>query len=382
MRNHYVSSFGKEWSFASLTVSEHISNGAQVMHINQPERNNSIIGGLFGLECGLHPQGTTAPFLTGREVFLVNARSGIWLLVNQLQPPQVWVPSYLCHTITESIDPNITVLCFYEVDYDLRVRSNQWVSEVTSGDLVIFIDYFGFPFDHEIGARVKEKGAWVMEDAAQALLSCHVGTNSDFVLFSPRKYIGVPDGGILRVPESFPMSDIFLEMPPTAWWLKALQAVIMRHEFDDGLPSREWFRLFREAEDAAPTGPYAMTQLSWTILENAVDYSLIAQRRIDNYYALLERLAVYALFPRIEKAVVPLGFPVHVSNRDAVRQTLFDHEIYPPVHWAIEHIVPPEYEESHRLSRQIMTLPCDQRYGTEDMERIADVFLQSSPKHK
>jgi hypothetical protein len=344
--------------------------------------NNSIIGGLFGLECTPQPQELTPPFLTGRDVFLANARSGIWLLVNQLQPLHVWVPSYLCHTIIGAINLNITELRFYDVDYDLTVRSNEWVSEVASGDLVIFIDYFGYPHDHLLSARVKEKGAQVMEDASQALLSCHVGANSDFVLFSPRKYIGVPDGGILRVPESFPMRDISLEMPPTAWWLKALQTVILRREFDDGLPSREWFRLFREAEDATPIGPYAMTQLSRTILEYSVDYSLIAQRRIDNYCTLLERLAAYALFPRIETDVVPLGFPVYVANRDAVRQTLFDHEIYPPLHWEIENVVPPEYEESHRLSRQIMTLPCDQRYGTKDMERIADVFLQSSPRHK
>lgn len=346
------------------------------------KRNNSIIGGLFGLECTAQPQGLTPPFLTGRELFLANARAGIWLLVNQLKPLHVWVPSYLCHTIIGAIDRNITEIRFYGVDYDLTVRSNELVSEVASGDLVIFIDYFGYPHDHQLSTCVKEKGAWVMADASQALLSYHVGTNSDFVLFSPRKYIGVPDGGILRVPESFPVSHISLEMPPTAWWLKALQTVILRREFDDGLPTREWFRLFREAEDSAPTGPYAMSQLSRTILEYSVDYSRIAQKRIDNYCTLLERLAAYALFPRIEKDVVPLGFPVHVANREAVRKTLFDHEIYPPVHWEIENVVPPEYEESHRLSRQIMTLPCDQRYGLEDMERIADVFLQCSPQHE
>jgi hypothetical protein len=350
--------------------------------VNQPKRHNSIIGGLFGLECGPHPQRLTPPFLTGKEVFLINARSGIWLLVNQLRPPQVWVPSYLCHTITESIDPNITVLRFYEVDYDLTIRSNEWVSEVASGDLVIFIDYFGYPYDRQFSAGVKEKGAWVMEDASQALLSCHVGTNSDFVLFSPRKYIGVPDGGILRVPVSFPLFDIPLEAPATAWWLKALQATILRREFDDGVPSRDWFKIYREANNTAPTGAYAMSHLSKSIIEYSVDYLIVAKRRTDNYRTLLERLSAYALFPQMEPDVVPLGFPVRIAKRDSVLQALFDREIYPPVHWPIDGLVPSQYEESHRLSRQIMTLPCDQRYGTEDMERIADVFLQSAALHK
>jgi hypothetical protein len=308
---------------------------------------------------------------------MANARSGIWLLVNHLCPPQVWVPSYLCRVIPRAIDPNITVLRFYEVDYDLRIRSNQWIAEVASGDLVIFIDYFGFPYDRNLGALIKERGAWVLEDAAQALLSTHVGTLSDYVLFSPRKWIGIPDGGILRVPEGSFLSEISLEASPALWWLKAFQASILRREFDVGLPNREWFKLFTETERSGPIGPYAMSQLSQIILSHSVDYSATVKRRIDNYQTLLAGLEEYAIFPKIEPDVVPLGFPVRVENRDAVLQSLFDREIYPPVHWPIDGVVPPEYEDSYRLASQIMTLPCDQRYGREDMERMADVFLRS-----
>lgn len=341
-------------------------------------KHNSVIGGLFGLESKLLPKHVAPPFLIGRNVFLVNARSGIRLLVNQLRPPQVWIPSYLCHTISSAIDPKMTVISFYEVDYDLTVRSDQWVSEVKSGDLVLFIDYFGFSYDRRLAGLVKEKGAWVLEDACQALLSSQVGgAPSDFVLFSLRKWIGVPDGGILRLPEGFPLDGISLEAPANTWWLKILHATLLRREFDDGLTVRDWFKLFREAEDAAPTGHYAMSQLSRAIIENSVDYSIIVERRRDNYRTLLTRLASHAIFPSLERDVVPLGFPVRVAKRDAVRQALFEKQIYPPVHWAIEGVVPPEYEGSHRLAGRIMTLPCDQRYGPEDMDRMAEVFLKS-----
>jgi len=214
---------------------------------NQPQRANSIIGGMFGLESALHPQERTPPFLTGRDVFLNNGRSGIWLLINRLRPPQVWVPSYLCREgIFEAIDPKVTVLRFFEVDYNLNIRSNQWISEVTPGELVIFIDYFGFPYDRQLAPDVQKRGAWVVEDACQALLSGHVGRSSDFVFFSLIKWIGAPDGGILRFPKSVSMNNIYLEAPASSWWLKALQASVLRREFDDGLPTREqWFKLFR-----------------------------------------------------------------------------------------------------------------------------------------
>ena len=293
---------------------------------------------VLNARCSL--RGLVAPFLTGRDLYLVNARSGIWLLVNRLRPKQVWIPSYLCHTILGAIDPKAAIPRFYEVDYDLKVRSEQWVSEVKSGDLVIFIDYFGFPYDKTLGTRIKEKGAWILEDASQALLSAHVGNHSDFALYSLRKWIGVPDGGILRLTEDFPRHDIYLEAPQSTWWLKAFYATVLRREFDEGLPTREWFQLFRESEDAGPTGPYAMSQLSRAIVEYSVDYMVIANRRRDNYRTLLEGLEDYALFPEIDSVVVPMGFPVRINNRDSVRQSLFKHEIYPPVHWPIEDMFP------------------------------------------
>ena len=191
----------------------------------------------------------------------------------------------------------------------------------------------------------------MVEDACQALLSGHVGKSSDFVFFSLIKWIGAPDGGILRFPKNVSIDNIHLEAPAPSWWLKALQASVLRREFDDGLPTREqWFKLFQDTEDMMPCGPYAMSQLSQTIMEYSVDYSVIAERRVDNYRALLEKLADYAVFPQIETDVVPLGFPVRVTNRDAIRQNLFDHRIYPPIHWDIDGAVPPQYEDSHRLA--------------------------------
>lgn len=341
------------------------------------EQHNSIIGGMFALESWRDSQSTLPVFLTGTEIFLANARSGIWLLVNQLRPRHVWVPSYLCHTILQAVDTSVTRICFYETNYDLDIPSNGWLSRVIKGDLVLFIDYFGFSYNREYGYRVKEKGAWVLEDACQALLSSYVREPSDFVLFSLRKWIGVPDGAVMRIPKNSPLADISLEPPINAWWLRALRATMLRREFDDGLPSREWFRIFRETEDSSPTGPYAMSQLSQAILRHAVDFPLIEKTRIDNYKSLSALLAKYALFPSLGPDVVPLGFPVRVRRRDEIRNAMFDHEIYPPIHWLIDGVVPPHFEDSHRLAGDIMTLPCDQRYTGEDMRRIGEAFLKS-----
>jgi dTDP-4-amino-4,6-dideoxygalactose transaminase len=338
-----------------------------------------IIGGLFGLECPL-PQKSAPFFLTGRDVFLSNGRSAFGLLVEKLQPRKVWVPSFLCHTILEGIGTGRTEVRFFGVDYDLGISSRSWIEDVAAGDLVILIDYFGFPFDAQLASLIRERKAWVVEDACQSMLSRHVGRFSDFVVFSLRKWIGVPDGAILRFPEGMKTDDIVLEEPVTSWWLTAVQATLLRREFDAGFSSREWYQLYREMDATVPVGPYAMSHLTRDIFSGYIDYDIHAQKRLDNYRFLLEKLGKYAVFPRLEPDVVPLGFPVCVDRRDHIRQALFSAEIYPPVHWEIDGIVPPDFEESHRLSHDIMTLPCDQRYSIEDMSRMARIFQETTDK--
>lgn len=60
-----------------------------------------------------------------------------------------------------------------------------------------------------------------------------------------------------------------------------------------------------------------------------------------------------------------------------MRNKLFSHEIYPPIHWAIDGVVPYEFKGSHELSSKIMTLPCDARYDIEDMERMVAVLTDN-----
>lgn len=330
-----------------------------------------IIGGMFGLEETSDPIEAKPSFLNSKVILpLSNASSGISLLIRLLSPAHVWLPSYLCDSMIDAVDKSIATIKFYEVNYNLALPSFEWMEGIQPKDLVVLIDYFGFSCDASCIARAKEQGAWVLEDACQALLSRETGLFSDFVLYSPRKYLGVPDGGILASNHEIASDTIRLQNPPAEWWLKAFSAAVLRREFDLYDGDRRWFELFQETEDEAPIGPYAMSELSWMLLQHSFDYSMIAHKRVENYQLLANKLNHLALFPSLPPEVVPLGFPIRVKNRDRVRHALFDRKIYAPVHWSIEGIVPGKFKDSHRLAGDIMTLPCDQRYDSRDMKRM------------
>lgn len=337
-------------------------------------REELIMGGMFGLEEA--PRCSTLPAFPGPEALaMVNARSCIRLLVETLRPRCVWLPSYLSPSLLEAVDPRRFTVRYYEMTGDLAIASADWVDAVIAGDLVIFIDYFGFPCDDSRFRCLRERGVLVLRDASQALLSNRPRQQTDFVVFSPRKLLGVVDGGVLVAPGAPEKLDevreVPLESPPAGWWLTALNAAILRREFDRHGGDRRWFDLFQEAERTQPLGAFRMSELSMTLLRHGFDYDDIARRRRENYEGLLDRLEEIALFPELPPSVVPLGFPVRLENRAEVRRALFDHEIYPPVHWSLPAGVPRRFADSHRLAEQILTLPCDQRYDVDGMDSMA-----------
>jgi dTDP-4-amino-4,6-dideoxygalactose transaminase len=334
-----------------------------------------IAGGMFGLEAELAAmQVAEPPFMREPRILFLSARCGMKYLVDNLRPTHVWMPSFLCCSMLEAIDTAVSNLRFYPIGYDLKIESTAWLDEVNSRDIVVLIDYFGFPCDANVAADVRERGAFVLEDASQALLTGGVGNNADFVVFSPRKTVGVPDGGILWFREPIDLPLIQLASPPVGWWIEALESVIARREFDRHGGERKWFDNFRHVENTYPVGPYRMSELAEVLLAKAFDYAAIADARRSNYRHLFEAHPQLAVCGELDDQTVPLGFPIRIKRRQEVQRFLFANSIYPPVHWLIADCVPDNFVHSHQLSEDIMTIPCDHRLTPQDIDRISSLI--------
>lgn len=336
-----------------------------------------IIGGMFGLETHFTAGGTIPHFLL-QSLATINARSALRLAIEYLAPKQVWFPSYFCESMLTAIEGLPTRLRFFGIGDSLQMESLDWLDEFQPGDVVVLIEYFGFPCDDSWLERVHEIGGVAILDAAQSLLTDHSYTHADMCVSSPRKFVGVPDGGILEFNSHAEMSSSVALGPAPAEWLElARQATLGRSEFDRHGGDRKWFTQFQEVEATQPVGAYRMSEFTRDLLVR-IDYSRIAERRRENYGCLLNELQAIAIFSHLPDGVVPLGFPIRLPERDRVRQTLFAEQIYPPVHWPIPPLVPAKFAASHELSRQQLTLPCDQRYTTADMRRMANIVRQEA----
>ena len=335
-----------------------------------------IIGGMFGLELFAQEEffitDHEPAFLADPHLLLATARSAIALLARNLRPKTVWLPSYLCGVVVDAFPSPLMNVRFYAIDQNLGIAEEGWLSEIQTNDLVLFIDYFGFQHWADWGAEARDRGAWVVQDAAQALLSEHLNNHSHYIVFSPRKFVGVPEGGILLASNGSELPKVNLTYAPAQWWMEATRASILRAEFDRHGGERKWFEIFQKTEADGPLEPFRMSDLSLMILKNAVDWQWVSKQRRDNYKFLASELGEIALFPDLPNGVVPLGVPIRLKERDRIREALFAKKIYPQVHWPIAGFVPDSFAASHRLANEITTLPCDQRYDGLDMERIVN----------
>lgn len=332
--------------------------------------NATVVGGLFALES---PADRPMPpeLLADKPMMLVSGRAALAVALARLERRRVWVPAFVCEAVLDGVGHGSEVR-FYGVG-DLQTIPR--LDDAGPEDAVIVVDYFGWPSPAGLIRALRDAGAAVIEDASQAMLSAGVGTEADHWIASPRKFLGVPDGGLLGPP---PRNAPLTTAAPSDWWLQALDACVQRRAFDDGASGRGWFATFREAEASVPVAPHAMSELSRQILTHAIDAGSIATRRRRNYERLFAELADLALMGPLPDGVVPLGFPICVKDRDRVRETLFQDDVYAPIHWPVPDAVPPSFAAERRLAAGVMTIPCDQRYGDADMARVARLVRAAS----
>jgi hypothetical protein len=302
---------------------------------------------------------------------MVNARSCLLVALEAARPARVWLPSFLCPLLVDVCRVAGVDHRFYEVDEDLVAVAPSGLP-LRQDDMIVVIHYFGFPNPMAAALAAEGRVGWIVEDASHAWLTDGLGRHGQFLITSPRKFLGVPDGGILASTLDVRSLTGDLDPPPDDWWRISLTLALSRRDFDHGADDTEWFGLRRPSADGQPIGHHRMSDLARTIISGA-DLQAIRERRRANYRYLAERLPEIAIWPQLPDEVTPVGFPVRLRERDRVRMALYEEGIHAQVQWktADVHTGIPASEE---LSRRILTLCCDQRYSEQDMGRTVEVI--------
>ena len=120
--------------------------------------------------------------------------------------------------------------------------------------------------------------------------------------------------------------------------------------------------------------PKRMSPLTENLLR-AVDYERIRNTRTENYNRLHAALgnANELILRPVEGAY---AYPLLLADGERIRQKLIEQMIYVPTLWPNVLCDPAAGSTARRLARDILPLPCDQRYGPGEMDAVIAAVLR------
>ena len=260
---------------------------------------------------------------------------------------RAWLPSLCCASLAPVFSRRRFSISFYNTAPFVLPRLER-------GDVFLYIHFCGFPnrsAESALESLPEERRPVVVEDSVHALFTLGTGRLGDFVLYSFRKFLPVPDGGLLLSRE--PLDDIL--SPPLERFISLKTAGLLsgsRHLLEEGEDALD---ADKEARDPSVMGALLLDRLPWTHIPEA---------RRRNYAFLAKRLRL----PPLDDDTVPLGAPLRISAGKAeFERRLRASGFEPPLSWDAPRDAPSD--EADRL----VVLPCDERMGERELARLADV---------
>lgn len=314
------------------------------------------IGGYFALE--LPP--TKREYHQGAGRFNT-ARAAFYALLQAGKPDAVWMPRWICDAMLSPLRQLNVPVHFYSLDRDLNPEAGL---QMRSGEWLLYVNYFGLCDRQEQTLLQRFNPGQLIFDRSQAFFA--PPQQGLATIYSPRKFFGVPDGGLLfsAIPVSAPERNAGTPLPLTGHLLQRLAS-----------GAEAGFEAYKQAENALSALPgNAMSVLTQKLLDT-VDYSEIAQVRLRNFRYLHARLQHLNVMPIPEHLTcAPLCYPF-LNHQKGVREALYSARIYTATFWqdATARLNPDDYEQS--LIDSLLPLPVDQRYDLADMQTIVENIL-------
>lgn len=374
---------------------------------------STFIGGLFPVRKNTCRANVSLPFLAGHAMHFMSGRCGIVYALRDYKrrreesEPTVslnaYLPAYTCETVLHSFLKEGLDVSFYRVDRELRPHFDSDVLQKT--DVLLLSGYYGYQsyeegFLDERRVEVSELLSVPKREAAVVIDLTHTLFNQeplpvrwDYAVGSLRKWMGIYSGGFACKKDQWtegvvrPCDSRHILLRKKALELAEARALAVRPEEEKRLKKAcdeafwEGELFLRQIFDA-----YGSDEESLDILR-CTDFEFIRRQRIRNAQFLMDSIHAFSdgLFPAgwrpfaltLPPGACPSHFTIFADERDRMARFLSEHGIGSSVYWPLlEPLQGGLREQTKEITEHILSLPCDQRCGDEEMARIADCLRQ------
>lgn len=287
---------------------------------------------------------------------LNSGRNALRYIVRAYNIKEIWCPYYTCHVVWNALKEESCFVKFYHIDENFFPRI-----EFDENDFILYTNYFGICSENVF--RLSRIYKHLIVDNSMSFFMEPIAFAN---FYSPRKFFGVPDGGIAvckkRISEELPVSESYTKF------------IHLIKRIDCG--SNSAYEEFNNIE-ASFNGESIklMSRLTKRML-SSIDYESVKEKRKNNYMFLDEQLKSLNMkyFP-LHKNDIPMFYPFYSTSKN-LRDSLINSHIYIPRCWRETFLYTQDKIELE-LHSNLHLLIIDQRYSLTDMETIANVVKQS-----
>ena len=306
----------------------------------------------------------------GKNVFkscdypLSLARHGIQILVRSRDISNILVPIYTCHSVHEALHQEDVTVNYYHIDNNLTPILSQ--SQIKESQAILVNNYFGI-LDHVVDDLIRKFGSKVIVDNAQAFFS-EFSEDVDQIK-SPRKFVGVSDGGILKTKSN--ISDFYNQLAFDR------SSSRVRHLFGSDESSKdECYDEYLTYRHNLQSLPIMKMSLSTRNILQCVDYAHCKKQREDNFIKIHKALSKYNILDiSVGNECAPMCYPFLHSN-PLLKKELISKNIYIGTYWPPSSHSPVPSSIEYDLINNLCCLPIDQTLGGDDIGFISNVVIE------
>lgn len=293
---------------------------------------------------------------------LNTGRMGIWHAFRVTGCKRIWIPIYQCDSIRDTFHGKGVEMCFYHQDRNF----NPIDIEEQEGDAVLLVNYFGI-MSHERMTALSKSYKHVIVDCAQAFFCKPV--EGCLTVYSCRKFVGVPDGAYVVGKDAHK----YVEEYPQCYSSDTAAFLLKRIEYGcegKGYEARGINEARIDSEDCMK-----MSKLTRALMD-AEDYNYNQQKRRENFeYAHTLFGGVNKLSPKmnLDKSTIPMVYPFLIEDEGVIRK-LFAAKHFQGHWWSYICDEQPINSFEHWISKYIIPITIDQRYGKNELDYLANVI--------
>lgn len=309
------------------------------------------IGGYFELEL----QPSKNKLFKSNAVYVNSGRNAFEYIIRSIpKVDKVWMPYYTCSSLQEPISRLNLEIEYYHINAQLEIDNIDSI-HLGINDYLLYTNYFGVKGNYVDFLQQKIQDNLIL-DNSQALFY----SPSNFCFYSPRKFVGLPDGGVAFSEYHYLLKEKdTLSYDRFSHLLKRfdLKAPVGYEDFKENGAKIRGLELKE------------MSSLTYSLIQS-IDFEPIKQKRTANFKYLHKYLGEYNEFSiDINNIDGPLVYPFLYQSGN-LRSKLIQNKIYVATYWPNVLSIMKEDSVEYTLAHNTLHLPIDQRYGECDLKRI------------